>query len=1193
MHLAKTVCPSMAFVTTSQGNSSDSNTFRGYRYDVFLSFRGEDTRKTFTDHLYTALNNAGFLTFRDDNELERGEDIKPGLQKAIQLSRTSVVVFSKDYASSRWCLDELVVILEHKRTSIDHVVLPIFYDVDPSHLRKQTGSIEKAFAEHQRTQSSKKVKGWREALAEVANLAGMVLADGYESKFIKDIVKVIRDKLSRTHLSVESKLVGIHSRVEHINLWLQDPSHDVGVLVVYGLPGIGKTTIAKCVYNSNFESFEGSSYVESIRETASHPDGLVQMQKQILCDILNGKKEKIHNVSEGIIKIGRAISLRRVLLVLDDVDHMDQFDAVLRMKDQFYPGSKIIITTRRKSLLRAHEGITVHEVGPLGFDESLELLSQHAFGQDHPLEGYQKYSEEVVQHGGRLPLALKVLGSSLFGEPKRVWKSTLEKLKVIPNGEIMNKLRISYDSLHDDHDQKLFLHIACFFIGKDEDYIVRILDGCDFKTICGIQNLRDRCLVTIDRDNKLSMHDMIRDMGREIVRRESYEPENRSRLWRSQDSFEVLREKNGTQAIEGLMLDMHEQLTNNPINSNENVLETNSFARMHKLKLLCLRHVRLDGYYAKLPTRLRWLCWLEFPLDSIPIDFSLKKLVVLEMQYSNLRQLCKRANFLPSLKIIDVSHSHGLTEIIDFSLCPKLEELILVDCTSLIDVHESIGNLERLVYLNMRDCKNLRMLPKNMCMLKSLETLILSGCSNLDEFPVEMMKEMESLEVLATDGIPLRPERSSTILSSFPCSLVELSLKGCNLSDDVFPTDLSNLSNLRSLLLDENPICSLPVFIKGLRRLDHLSFQNCNRLESLVGLPKVHQTTSIEGCISLRKIKYLPHEQRSRWYQVGDNDNLVEWEHFYKIEPIDRVDVEIIKLLGLCNFKSMPSVRMRHPYTNRGPAVRIGHPYTNRGPKEVPVQGLYQYGIFSTFFVGNEVPGRFSYKSTKSSISFKVPLLLASHRIRGLNIFATYAKNCDRFHTILTKVSNKSKGLKWIYRPDFYGIPGEGEDMIWLSHWKMENKTILQCGDQVVVSVVADELIQIKEFGVELVQEHQNNIMISTQHNTKSDPNYPRVIGGDLSMREHIPGIYFLGCSKVDVEDTMKFPRTFLNRLITDSDEEDTDKEEGQEDEPDYTIGRTRDANNNCGLGGWKVLLTTAGLFFTLALVVHKRSMSL
>ncbi|XP_016649727.1 PREDICTED: toll/interleukin-1 receptor-like protein [Prunus mume] len=156
--------------------SSVSSTSGYYRYHVFLSFRGQDTRKTFTDHLYTALVNAGFRTFRDYDEVERGEGIKPELQKAIKHSRTSVIVFSKDYASSRWCLDELVMILERKRkTSDDHVVLPVFYDVYPSHVKKQTGSLAKAFARHQKTQPLPKVKAWREALAEVADLAGMVL----------------------------------------------------------------------------------------------------------------------------------------------------------------------------------------------------------------------------------------------------------------------------------------------------------------------------------------------------------------------------------------------------------------------------------------------------------------------------------------------------------------------------------------------------------------------------------------------------------------------------------------------------------------------------------------------------------------------------------------------------------------------------------------------------------------------------------------------------------------------------------------------------------------------------------------------------------------------------------------------------------------------------------------------------------
>ncbi|XP_048444292.1 disease resistance protein RUN1-like [Pyrus x bretschneideri] len=1166
----------MALVRTSPGTSSNSNTFRGYRYDVFLSFRGEETRKTFTDHLYTALNNAGFLTFRDDDELERGEDIKPGLQKAIQQSRTSVVVFSKDYASSSWCLDELVLILERKRTTSDHVVLPVFYDVDPSHVRKQTGSVGKAFARSQKNQSLEKVEGWRKALAEIADLAGMVLqnqADGYESKFIKNIVKVIGDKLSRTPLSVEQKLIGIQSQAKHINLWLQDGSSDVGIFVMYGMSGIGKTTIAKHVYNSNFRSFQGSSFIENIKETADQPNGLVQIQMKLLCDILKGREVKIHSVSEGIIKIEGAVSTRRILLVLDDVDQMDQLDAILRMKDQFYPGSKILITTRRERLLKLDQVTEVHKVQTLDYNESLKLLSWHAFGQDHPIEEYMEHSKQLVQHSGGLPLALKVLGSSLSGESIDVWESALEKLKVIPDGQIMNKLRISYESLKDEHDRQLFLHIACFLIGRNKSYIVRILDGCDFYTIIGIQNLIDRCLVTLDEYGKVEMHDMIRAMGREIAHQESEEPEKRSRLWRHKDSFHVLRKKNGTKKIQGLVLDMRNHPVNSPINTNEIVLETNAFARMRNLQLLHLSHVRVDGRYADFPTELRWLCWLEFPLDSIPIDFPLENVIVLEMQYSSLRQVCRGTKFLPSLKILDVSHSHGLGETIDFSLFPNLEELILVDCTSVKNVHESIENLGRLVYLNMKDCKNLRKLPKNMYMLKSLETLILSGCSNLDEFPVEMMKKMESLKVLETDGIPISelwPERSSAILSSFPSSIVELSLKGCSLSDDVFPTDLSNLSHLRRLNLDENPICSLPVFIKGLRRINELSFRGCDRLESLIGLPEVHQWISIVGCISLKKIGFHYPRLWCPMY-VGDNGNLVEWEFNYKLEPIDRVDVEMIKLLGLSNLESMPAVRMNNPWTLRD-------------PKEVPVQGLYQCGIFSTFFVGNDVPGRFSYKSTKSSISFIVPLLLASHRIRGLNIFATYAKeNSNNYFTtpgiapIMIKVRNKSKGLKWILAPEFHGIPDDGEDMIWLSHWKMENKTILQCGDEVVVSVIIGrrDVFWVKEFGVELVQEHQDKM--STQHNSKSDPNYPFVMGGDFKTWKCRPGIYFLGgYATKDTDD--------IDILIMDSDEEDTNKER-QENEPDDTIPRTRVARNNCSLRGWKVRLTAVGFFFALALV--------
>jgi hypothetical protein len=154
-----------------------------WNYDVFLSFRGEDTRKTFTDHLYTALVHAGIHTFRDDDELPRGNHISTELLKAIQESRVSIVVFSQGYASSSWCLDELVEIL-HCKNTIGQILLPIFYDVNPSDVRKQTGTFAEAFARHEdRFQSEmERVHKWRAALTEAANYSGWDLqniANGY------------------------------------------------------------------------------------------------------------------------------------------------------------------------------------------------------------------------------------------------------------------------------------------------------------------------------------------------------------------------------------------------------------------------------------------------------------------------------------------------------------------------------------------------------------------------------------------------------------------------------------------------------------------------------------------------------------------------------------------------------------------------------------------------------------------------------------------------------------------------------------------------------------------------------------------------------------------------------------------------------------------------------------------------------
>nr|XP_028949345.1 TMV resistance protein N-like [Malus domestica] len=529
-------------MSTEQQNASSSS----YRctYDAFLSFRGADTRKGFADHLYSALELAGIHTFRDDDEIEGGANIEQELQTAIQESRVSVIVFSTDYASSTWCLNELAIIMERTKTD-GHKVVPVFYDVEPSDVRKQTGSFADSFTRHEERFKDKmdKVEEWRRALREVTDLGGMVLGERYESQFIQDIVEAVGNKLDymnmwKRRLRVDPYVIGRDYYVESLNTWLEDGSNDVGVAVIHGMGGIGKTTIAKIAYNQNFSKFQASSFLSDIRETSKQANGFVHLQRNLLSDIQKRKVNNIYSHDEGIIKIKRAVRCKRVLIVLDDVENLEQFNVILGMRDWLHPGSKIIITTRHEHLLRA-EVCVRFKVEGLPEHQSLKLFSWHAFGQPHPQEGYMELSRPVVEHCGGVPLALQVLGSSLFGKTVDVWKNALHNLDVITEGKIQKILGISFHSLQ-DHDKRLFLHIACFFVGKDKDFTTTILDECDFATEVGLQHLVDRCLVEINVHNKLIVHQLLQDMGRAIIHEESPEdPGKRTRLWHK-DAFNVL-----------------------------------------------------------------------------------------------------------------------------------------------------------------------------------------------------------------------------------------------------------------------------------------------------------------------------------------------------------------------------------------------------------------------------------------------------------------------------------------------------------------------------------------------------------------------------------------------------------------------------------------------------------------------------
>ena len=185
---------------------------------------------------------------------------------------------------------------------------------------------------------------------------------------------------------------------------------------------------------------------------------------------------------------------------------------------------------------------STYEVEELDECEAIELFSEHAFERNKPNEDYLKLTNQVIHYAKGLPLALEIMGADLYGRTKLEWKSALAKYEKIPNTDIQEILKISYQGL-DEIEWDLFLNIACFFKGYHMNNVVDILEACDLYPVYGIQKLIDKCLVTVGQYNNLSMHDLVQQMGKEIVRQESRKnPGERSRLWYYKDVLEVLTE---------------------------------------------------------------------------------------------------------------------------------------------------------------------------------------------------------------------------------------------------------------------------------------------------------------------------------------------------------------------------------------------------------------------------------------------------------------------------------------------------------------------------------------------------------------------------------------------------------------------------------------------------------------------------
>ncbi|KAL8239927.1 hypothetical protein R6Q59_016494 [Mikania micrantha] len=687
-----------------------------------------------------------------------------------------------------------------------------------------------------------------------SNLIESSLSHRREAKFIQKIVTKISLKLHLINWSIDEKLVGMEERVKNVISSLEvESADDVRMIGIWGMGGAGKTTLARAVCDHISIWFEGKSFVENVRERSK--GGLRELQRQLLKDVLNDQSIDITGVFDGINKMKKMMPGRKVLVVLDDVDHIEHLEALAGELTWFKPGSRIFITTRDKQVLVA-QGVHVDNI------YNISLLSD----------------EEAI---------------CLFSRTEPIWLETLERLKTIPLEETLKKLEISYDGLEKEY-KEIFLDIACILKDEQKNKAIRILESCGFHAQIGLEVLEQKSLINISYNGYLGMHDHIEEMSRNIVRRlHPGEPNRHSRLWVKEEIREILVNDLGTKATRSMIL---KHMDINP------AVVMKSLRKMKKIKLLYVNDNKVFPYRVfgqidvggvqYLPDTLRCLIWADYPFFRLPKTFQANNLVYLKMPRSCISQLWEggERKVLKKLKFVDLSYSNlrtfdlgmtrnletldlrsciGLVEhqmpvplpmLKDLNLCgskvsnlnlemtPNLKVLKLMDCYYLQEIHAPVGCLKYLTRLNLSGCLRFEYFEVNtpyfsLC-VNSLATLNLNA-ESLDRCPLHpnsnfspRVDSLAKLELIAEslDRCPLHPN-SNFPKFKFQCKYGDvLPLSSGNLEKLLsfeLPKDLWKLESLEQLTLCMDKIKHLPDNICMLKHLKSLELRCCLRLEQL------------------------------------------------------------------------------------------------------------------------------------------------------------------------------------------------------------------------------------------------------------------------------------------------------------------------------------------------------------------------
>ncbi|KAH0747663.1 hypothetical protein KY285_009320 [Solanum tuberosum] len=663
-----------------------------------------------------------------------------------------------------------------------------------------------------------KVQGWRTALTAAANLKGYVFPNGVKSDAdcIDHIVDQILSKCN-TSVSYLQEVVGIDTQLRKVESLLQMEINDVRIVWIWGMGGVGKTTLAKTIFFKLSSKFKDVCFLENIKE---NKHGMHSLQNILLSKLLGEKDNSVDDKETGRSMLSEKLRLKKVLVVLDDIDHIEQLDYLAKDLSWFGKGSRIIATTRDKHLIGEND--VVFEVETLLDCDAIKLFTQYAFKEKVPNERFKNLTLKIVSLAKGHPLALKVWGSSLHRMDITEWESALVRIKKNSDVEITENLKISYDGLEHE-EQEIFLDIACFFRGIEKEKVMQVLESYYSGPKIGLRVLVNKSLVIISENNEIEMHDLIQDMGKCIVQMQKH-PGEYSRLWNVKDFKEVIDNNMGTMAVEAIWFTYFEELSFNK----------EAMKNMKMLRILCIRNSNCqkilipkdsfmlisDGVHCiiygmkqrRLTTDSGVLSWINDVQDADPGEKRNGE-TWLRLQISgdtdgtygrHRRTVDGLTEKLPSLRFLDLRGSKNLKRTPDFKAMPNLEYLDLRECRSLEEVQNSLGCSRKLIELDLSYCESLERFPY--VNAESLKSLNLKYCSSLEKFP-------EFLGIM-------KPELNITMSCS---GIRELPLSIIHPQAHLRDLHLRGLKNLVSL---PSSICKL----KGLVRID-VSF--CVKLERL------------------------------------------------------------------------------------------------------------------------------------------------------------------------------------------------------------------------------------------------------------------------------------------------------------------------------------------------------------------------